>query len=423
MKRTIVLVGIIVLGLPLPLSIAGVGEREQSTGGERIRYEAKPIFNGRDLSGWKEVGGGKWYVEDGAIVGETGDGRYGWLVTEKPYAYFTLNLQFKTEAPGNSGVQFRSHVIDGAMQGYQADVDPNPGGNTGSVWDEHRRNRWLAVCSEEGKKAYKPGEWNDYRIGAVGDTVLVYLNGVKTVSFHDDMAINGIIALQVHSGKTPVKVRWKDIKIADMGYGPGWKSLFNGKDFSGWKEHGNEKWSVENGMIVGASGAGGYGYMSTLETYDDFFVRMAFKCDAQGNSGLFFRSVLKDTDIVGIQTEIDPTPRNLNAGLYESGGRGWIAKPGEDARKLFRFNDWNEMAVLAAGNRYVTYLNGLKAVDLVDSQPMSDPLRGDNVKPPLRRGVMALQLHSGGGAKVRWKDLFIKRVAPPKKEEEGSAPK
>ena len=379
------------------------------------KYQMTPLFNGKDLSGWKEVGGGKWHVEEGTIVGETGDGRYGWLVTEKSYADFVLKLKFKTEGQGNSGVQFRSHVIDGEMQGLQADVDQNPTGNTGSVWDEHRRNRWMAECSEEGKKAYKPGEWNDYNIHALGDRIIVHINGVKTVDFHDDMAVKGIIALQVHSGQIPVKVRWKDLEILDLGYEKNWKPLFNGKDFAGWKEHGKGKWSVEDGAIVGESGAGGYGYMATMETYTDFVVRIAFKCDAEGNSGLFFRSLLKDTDIVGIQAEIDPTPSNLNAGLYESGGRGWIAKPSEDARKLCRLDDWNEMLVKAVGNRYVTYLNGLKAVDLVDTQPMSDAVRGDIPKPPLRQEIIALQLHSGGGAKVRWKDLYVKVLSATEK--------
>jgi len=402
MKQTLVFIGISIFALA-----------SLSAEGQVLAME--PLFNGKNLSGWKEVGGGKWSVQDGTIVGETGDGRYGWLVTDRAYADFILQLKFKTEGAGNSGVQFRSHVFDTEMKGLQADVDPKPTGNTGSVWDEDRRNRWMAVCSEEGKKAYKPGEWNDYEIAARGDRVVIRLNGVKTVDFRDDMAIKGIIALQVHSGRTPVKVRWKDIRIADLGYGPGWTSLFNGRDFTGWKEHGREKWAVEDGAIVGASGAGGYGYMSTLDTYKDFIVRIAFKCDAEGNSGLFFRSVLEGTDIRGIQCEIDPTPRNLNAGLYESGGRGWIAEPGEDARKLFRFNDWNEMAVKAVEGHYVTYLNGLKAVDLADTRQMSDASsRKDTPKPPLRQGVIALQLHSGGGAKVRWKDIFLKEIAAPK---------
>ncbi len=367
-----------------------------------------PIFNGKDLSGWKEIGGGKWSVEDGAIVGETGDGRYGWLVSEKAYGDFILRLKFKAEAPGNSGVQFRSHVIGDQMQGYQAELDPRAAGSTGSVWDEHRRSRWLATCSQEGKRAYKPGDWNEYEIAARGDRVIVKVNGVEAVDFRDDVAIKGIIALQVHDGKTPVKVRWKDIQIANLEYGPGWKRIFNGKDFTGWKEHGRETWSVEDGAIVGSSGAGGYGYMATANTYRDFMVHITFKCDAEGNSGLFFRSVLEGTDIRGIQSEIDPTPRNLNAGLYESGGRGWIAQPGKEAQAIFRFNDWNEMVVKAVGNRYVTYLNGRKAVDLTDTQAFNE-----SGKPPLRQGVIALQLHSGGGAKVRWKDLYVKELVEP----------
>ena len=71
----------------------------------------QPLFNGKDLSGWHEVLGGKWSVSGSDIVGETGDGRYGWLVTNREHRNFVLELEFKTEAPGNSGVQFRSHVV------------------------------------------------------------------------------------------------------------------------------------------------------------------------------------------------------------------------------------------------------------------------------------------------------------------------
>jgi len=63
------------------------------------------------LTGWHQVLDGKWSVQNGEIVGESGDGRYGWLVTDREYRNFILELKFKTEAPGNAGVQFRSHVV------------------------------------------------------------------------------------------------------------------------------------------------------------------------------------------------------------------------------------------------------------------------------------------------------------------------
>lgn len=367
--------------------------------------EWQPLFNGKDLSGWHEVLGGKWSVQNGEIVGETGDGRYGWLVTDKEYRDFILELKFRTEAPGNSGVQFRSHVVmEGEdrdtprMKGYQAEVSPKRGDDTGGVWGEAMGRGWLAQPPPELADVLREGEWNNYRITAVDDHITTELNGVKMVEFDDGQNVLGIIALQVHSGIIPVRVRWKDIRIQDLGYGPGWKALFNREDFTGWKIHGDEKWSVEDGMIVGESGAGGYGYLATEKTYRDFQVRVKFKCDAEGNSGLFFHSTLNGTDIRGIQAEIDPTPRNLNAGLYESGGRQWLAQPNEDARTLMRFGDWNELWVTCKGNRIVTHLNGFQAVDYTDPDPQ------------FTDGVIALQLHSGGGAKVRWKDLFIREV-------------
>ena len=368
--------------------------------------EWQPLFNGKDLSGWREVLGGKWSVQGGTIVGESGDGRYGWLVTDRPYRDFILELDFKTEAPGNSGVQFRSHVVrEGPerdtprMKGYQAEVSPARGDNSGGVYDEGTGRGWLVMPAPELADTLKEGQWNHYRISAVGTHIKTELNGVKMVEFGDDRSVLGIIALQVHSGETPVRVRWRNLRIQDLGYGPGWQPLFNGRDLAGWTVHGDEKWTVDDGMIVGESGAGGYGYLATKQKYRDFQVRVKFKCDAEGNSGLFFHSTLDGTDIRGVQAEIDPTPRNLNAGLYESGGRGWLAQPNEEARTLMRFDDWNELWVTCKGNRTVTHLNGFQAVDSTDPEPQ------------FTDGVIALQLHSGGGAKVRWKDLYIRELA------------
>lgn len=367
----------------------------------------EPLFNGKDLSGWHEVLGGKWSVHNGEIVGETGDGRYGWLVTDHAYRNFVLELQFKTEAPGNSGVQFRSHVVmEGPgrdtprMKGYQAEVSPARGDDSGGVWEEGTGRGWLAQPAPKLASVLKEGQWNRYRISAIENHITTELNGVKMVEFDDDRAVSGIIALQVHSGATPARVRWRDLRVEDLGYGAGWEPLFNGRDFAGWTIHGDEKWTVADGTIVGESGAGGYGYLATRKQCRDFEVRVRFKCDAEGNSGLFFHSTLDGTDIRGVQAEIDPTPSNQNAGLYESGGRGWLAQPNEDARTLMRFDDWNDLWVRCQGNRTTTYLNGFQAVDLVDPEPK------------FTDGVIALQLHSGGGAKVRWRELYLRELTP-----------
>ena len=104
-------------------------------------------------------------------------------------------------------------------------------------------------------------------------------------------------------------------------------TLFNGKDLSGWNIHGTELWYVEDGLLVCESGPEKkYGYLSTENFYDDFILTLEFKQEANGNSGVFFRSTLEGTKISGWQVEVAP-PGHNSGGVYESYGRGWLIKP------------------------------------------------------------------------------------------------
>ena len=106
-----------------------------------------------------------------------------------------------------------------------------------------------------------------------------------------------------------------------------WVSLFNGKNLDGWINHGSEKWYVENGELICESGPKAeYGYLSTVDFYDDFELSLEFKQEANGNSGVFIRSTLERTKITGWQAEVAP-PKNNTGGIYESYGRGWLIKP------------------------------------------------------------------------------------------------
>ena len=181
-----------------------------------------------------------------------------------------------------------------------------------------------------------------------------------------------------------------------------WVVLFNGKDLSGWKANGEEKWVVEKGAIRGESTAKKYGYLTTEKTYRDFDLRLKFKGEADGNAGLFLRSKITGIDpehgpdIEGMQVEVDPSPGKHTGGLYESGGRGWVAMPTEQGEKAIKHGDWNLLEVSVHGNHIVTRVNGVQAVDFTDKeQKFSD-------------GVIGLQIHTGGGVKVLWKDIRIK---------------
>jgi len=179
----------------------------------------------------------------------------------------------------------------------------------------------------------------------------------------------------------------------------GWVPLFNGKDLSGWKNNGEEKWAVEDGTILGESTVGRYGYLTTEKTYRNFNLRLRFKFEAPGNSGVFLHSRITGIspahgpDIQGMQVEVDPTRHT--GGLYESGGRGWVDWPAPEGERAIRPTDWNDLEVSVEGNHYITRLNGVQIVDYVDPAPK------------FTDGVIALQLHTGGGVKIRWKDLYI----------------
>jgi len=357
-----------------------------------------PLFNGNDLSGWHEIGGGKWSVEKGSIVGETGNGTDGWLTTDRVYSNFILDLKFKAEDRGNSGIQFRSHIIDGEMYGYQVECDPTSWELTGGVY-ENRKRGWLAKPKRSCEHNVKQNAWNSIRIKVIDKHIQTYLNGVLMVDLYDDNATRGAIALQVHSGVLPqVKIRWKDILIRELDHGPSWEPLFNGKTLAGWKEYGREKWYVEDGWIVGKAVTDKYGYLGTERQFSNFEICMTFLAEGTGNSGCFFRSFLEGVDITGVQAEIDPTPGNHTGGLYESShdGRGWIAQPDELGNKVMGgVGTQNVLRFVTKGNRMVTYVNGWKTVDVID-----DKQKNTN-------GVIALQLHSGGRAVMRWKDIYV----------------
>ena len=185
----------------------------------------------------------------------------------------------------------------------------------------------------------------------------------------------------------------------------GWVRLFNGKDLTGWKNNGEERWVVEDGAILGESTHNKYGYLTTEKTYRDFNLRLRFKGEKGGNSGVFVRARIigidptHGPDIEGMQVEVDPNVGNHTGGLYESGGRGWVIQPtAEGERALKPIGQWNDLEISVRGNHIVTHLNGVRIVDYTDSAPK------------FTDGVIALQIHTGGGVRVRWKDIYVQEI-------------
>lgn len=179
---------------------------------------------------------------------------------------------------------------------------------------------------------------------------------------------------------------------------PPFKNLFNGKDLDGWTIHGTEKWYVENGELICESGPEKkYGYLSTNKSYKNFILTLNFKLEANGNSGVFIRSGIEGTKISGWQVEVAP-PNNHTGGIYESYGRGWLIQPKPDDEKLLKGAAWNSMKIMVKNDEVTTWLNGKQMVWLKDE------------KIGKGQGFIALQIHDGGGIKVRWKKIKIKQL-------------
>lgn len=384
------------------------------------------LFDGETTAGWRgynreafpDTG---WAVIDGAlVVGATATdpdvAMGGDIVTNESFGDFDLRFEFKLSEVANSGVFYRVLERDGAAIWYNAPeyqvlhdsayidmgtMDMNTH-LTGDNYDLHASGP---------KTLHGPGEWNSGRIRIVNGSVEHWLNGEKTVEYElgspgwEELvaaskfapypeygrAASGPIGLQDHGRN----VWYRNLKVRRLEP----VALFNGRDLEGWTVHGTELWYVEGSELVCESGPDeGYGYLATESTFRDFDLTLEFKQEADGNSGVFFRSSIEGTRVSGWQAEVAP-PGLHTGGIYESYGRGWLVQPHPELDGALRMGEWNTMRVRAEGDRIRTWLNGVGMIDL------SDEGVGDGT------GSIALQIHDGGGIKVRWRSLRVVELA------------
>lgn len=175
-------------------------------------------------------------------------------------------------------------------------------------------------------------------------------------------------------------------------------SLFNGKDLSGWTIHGTEKWYVQDKEMICESGPDKqYGYLTSDKSYKDFELVVEFMQESNGNSGVFFHSSVEGTKVSGWQAEVAPLNKHTG-GIYESYGRGWLIQPDPEKEKYLKEGEWNQMKVRVKGDEVTTWLNGQQMITLKDSKI------GEST------GQISLQIHDGGGVRVRWRKITIKEI-------------
>ena len=125
-----------------------------------------------------------------------------------------------------------------------------------------------------------------------------------------------------------------------------------------------------------------------------FILNLEFKQEANGNSGVFFRSTVNGTKVSGWQVEVAP-PGLFTGGIYESYGRGWLIKPLDGKDSSLKMGDWNKLTIKVYEDSVTTFLNGKQLITYSDE------------KIGVADGRIALQIHDGGGIKVKWKNIRI----------------
>ncbi|TDQ18726.1 uncharacterized protein DUF1080 [Algoriphagus boseongensis] len=425
------------------------------------------LFNGKDLTGWKAVAGAATFeVKDGVIEGTAvfGTGNT-FLVTEKEYTDFILEVDLMiSHSSSNSGImargQFDPAARDGKglVYGYQIEADPTDRAWSGGIYDEARRGWFYPVdLNPAAKSAFKMGEWNTYRIEAIGNTIKTWVNGQEVAYFMDAMDSKGFIGLQVHSiGKKEdegrktlfrnVRIQTENLKpmpfkgdvfvvstltneLSDLEKKNGWKLLFDGKTSKGWvgayKDKFPEKgWAIKDGILTiqksDGSESTNYGDIVTTEQFSAFDLAFDFKITEGANSGVKYFVTLSEGNkgsAIGLEYQILDDANHPDAKMGINGNRTLaslydLIKANKQPRFVRKPGEWNQgRVVVYPDNRVEHYINGVKVVEYVrGSKEFRDLVAISKYKVwenfgEAKEGHILLQDH---GDEVSYKNIKIK---------------
>lgn len=367
-----------------------------------------------DLSGWTVVSG-DWAVEDGVVIGKGTADEPAVLLFDQTVIDFSMNAEFRTPNLATGGIYLRAHRlpalplpegIDAAdaprvFYGYRVEIDTTGTGAMGGLTDPNGVSSVFGAQSAA-VDSVRTDDWNAVTATLKENDVSITVNDEIALTGSDTAYTKGALALVVNAGS---EIHFQNIRIHDLGRAGEWRALFNGDNFEGWVEWGEEEWAVEDGVIAGRSGPKqSEGYLATEDTWKDFHVRGVFKMLGEGNYGLFYHSTIAYNEeqypvISGLQGEVAPGYPSPSGWVYESYKRGWLVEPDMTHFAAYALNpdDWSEIEIKSQGNRIMTWVNGVRVLDWIDPAPN------------LSEGAFALQLHTGGAAGILWKDLYVKK--------------
>ena len=369
------------------------------------------LFNGKDLTGWKQLNGeAKYEVVDGVIVGTTVmNTPNSFICTEKNYSDFIFEVDLLVEPNMNSGIQFRSEskpdYNNGRVHGYQCEVDPSDRAWSAGIYDEGRRG-WLYTLelNPAAKPALKMNEWNHYRIECIGNSIKTWLNGVACAHVIDDMTPTGFIALQVHGignnkEKEGQQIKWKNVRIKTTNLKPspsegiyvvnllpnnlskeekeqGFELLFDGKTTTAWKsaktgEFPKQGWEVKDGVLSVLSkttSAERGGDIITKKEYGPFELKFDFSITEGANSGIKY-GIGNNGPGLGLEYQILDDDKHPDAKQGVVGNRTLaslydLIPAVKEGRFINKPGEWNRgRIVVFPDNTVQHWLNGRKVVE------------------------------------------------------------
>lgn len=375
---------------------------------KQVQAGWRPLFNGKNLSGWRSYSTDEkrkgWEVVSGCLVRMQPGGD---LITGESFSDFELEFEFQLAAGTNSGMKYRVDTSGGSALGPEFQVIDNH--RHAQLPAKQKAGSLYDVLSPGDISGHAPGRWNQARVVAKGDHIEHWLNGELVISTDLDSEAwakavasskfkgqaasfargRGPILLQDHGGE----VWYRNLRILDLSP-PKQREvqLLDGSGgLSGWTESGNAKWSREGNTITGAVDGGGQSFLRTDQVYGDFIFEVDVKLEVHGNSGIQFRSQLRDSGrVYGYQAEIDPSKRSWSGGIYYETGP-WLDSLAEDAaaRAAFQLDGWNRYRIRARDSHLEVWVNGVQTADLANSLHAS--------------GFFALQVHSGQQGIIHWR--------------------
>jgi hypothetical protein len=377
------------------------------------------------LAGWRTLGGNAPYaLQGGEVVGRSVlNSPNSWLATKETFGDFILEYEAKVDPKLNSGVMIRglsrNDYRDGKVHAYQSEIDSSPRAWSGGIYDEERRG-WLNPLTRNpaAQRAFRVGDWNRFRVEAIGSSIRTWVNGVPAANLVDAVTPRGFIALQVHSvpndpAMAGLEARFRNIRIltenvaknatppdpameqfsylsnqlTEFEKAQGWRLLWDGKTTDGWKgakiaAFPEKGWEIKDGVLSVLPSGGGEarngGDIVTTEEFSDFELQLDFRLAPGANSGIKYfvdPTLLKgEGSAIGLEFQLLDDERHPDAKMGVNGNRTIgslydlitatnLSEPNRTTKRVNPPGEWNRARIVVRGNRVEHWLNDIKVVE------------------------------------------------------------